>query len=163
MAEPRGRPSALRDTEYAKMVAVMFVDGMSARQMAAELGCSQWTINQWRRDPRIRAHTTKLIQDRTLQITRKTDAEIQRRLEDAAKLSTKELIEIRKEFLGGKLREKSEDIDEDTVSDAMKAIEENPELVEQLLEVLNNRPPAQPQGGLLTDPIEGVSEDRLAE
>lgn len=162
MAEKRGRPSALRDTEYAKLVATMFVDGMSARQMAAELGVSQWTINSWRRDPRIKAHTTKLIQDRILQITRKTDAEIQRRLEAAEKLSTKEILEIRKEFLGGKLRDKTEDVDEETMSDAMKAIEENPELVNQLLDVLANRPTPKPQGGLITksqdDHLLGIEE-----
>jgi transposase len=163
MAEPRGRPSKLRDTEYAKMVAVMFVDGMSARQMAADLGVSQWTINQWRRDPRIKAHTTKLIQDRILQITRKTDAEIQRRLENAEKLSTKEILAIRSEFLGGKLRDKTEDVDDETVSEAMKAIEENPQLVDQFLEVLKRRPPAEPEGGLIIDPIEGISDDLLAD
>lgn len=137
MAEPRGRPSKLRDPDYVKWIATMFVDGQSARAMAVETGVSEWTIHQWRRDPRVKAQAKKLIDDRILQITRKTDAEIQRRLENAGKLSTKEILEIRKEFLGGKLRDKTEDIDEETISQAFQAIEEDPDLVEKFLEVLN--------------------------
>src|ERR1044072_9791682 len=120
------------DTDNAKLVATMFVNGMTARQMAVELDVSEWTIGQWRRDPRVKAHAHKLIEDRIIQIGRRVDSQIEQRLMEADKLSIRELLEIRKEFLGGALRRQTEDIDEGTVNAAGAAIERNPALVEQL-------------------------------
>ena len=130
------KQSYMSDIDNAKLVASMFVGGMTAKQMAYELDVSEWTIGQWRRDPRVKAHAHKLIEDRIIQISRRVDSQIERRLENADKLSIRELLEIRKEFLGGALRRQTEDIDEGTVNEAVAAIEKNPDLVEQLAAVL---------------------------
>lgn len=136
----RGRPSALSDPEYAQYVATLFVAGRSRKEMAEELDVGEDTIGRWRRDPRVKAHAMKLIEDRTIQITRRVDSAIEARLLNADKMSIRELIEIRKEFLAGTLRQQQERLDEGTVSEAMAAIEKNPELVDELLALLNKKP-----------------------
>jgi len=136
-----GRPHQLDDAAVAKAVAQAFVDGNSRQQMADMFSVSDLnTITRWRRDPRVKAHALKLIEDRVLEITRKVDSTIAARLQNTADLTTKELLEIRKEFLGGALRQQTEKSDEHTISEAMEAIEQNPELVEQMRELLKNKP-----------------------
>jgi hypothetical protein len=132
----RGRPSRFDDPEYTRLVAHMFVIGMGRQEMADELGVSTWTITQWRRHPAIKAVAAKLIEDRILSVTRKVDAEIEGRLQNASALTTKELLEIRKEFLGGALRMQTEQVDEDTVDAAMKALEDNPNLMQDIAKAL---------------------------
>lgn len=141
MGNPKGgpgRPHALADPEYAKQVAALFVAGTTRSEMARVLDVGEDTISRWRRDPRVKAHAIKLIEDRVIQITRKVDSAIEQKLQNAGDLTVKELIEIRKEFLAGNLRSQAEKIDEGTVSEAMEAIEKNPELADQILALLNS-------------------------
>ena len=95
------------------------------------------TITAWRRDPRVKAHALKLVEDRVLRVTRRTDAVIEARLANADQMTIKELLDIRKEFLGGALRAQTEKADEQTVTEAMQAIEDNPNIVEELQKLLD--------------------------
>lgn len=137
----KGRPHALADAEYAKQVAALFVAGTSRKEMAETLGVGEDTIGRWRRDPRVKAHAMKMVEDRVIAITRRVDSAIEARLAHAEKLSIKDLLDIRKEFLGGSLRQQTERADEDTVSQGLAALEANPDLIEQLSELVERQPP----------------------
>lgn len=88
------------------------------------------TITRWRRDPRVKAHAFKIIEDRVLQVTRKVDGVIADRLERASEMTITELLSIRKEFLGGALRARTESIDDGTIGEAQDFLENNPDAVE---------------------------------
>jgi transposase len=106
------RPNPLADPEFAKLVAEAFADGMSRNEMCEMFGVKDPdTITRWRRDPRVQGYALKLIQDRVLQVTRKVDGKIAALLE-REDLTVMELLAIRKEFAGGKLREQMEKADE---------------------------------------------------
>ena len=136
-----GRPNPLADAEFAKAVAEAFVAGQSRQEMCDLFGVKDRdTITRWRRDPRVKVHAFKLIEDRVLQVTRRVDAVIAERLENATELSIDELIKIRKEFLGGALRAQTEKADEATITEAMEAIESNPEFAEELQKLLKGQP-----------------------
>lgn len=110
---------------------------MSRQEMADLFGVSDLgTITRWRRDPRVKAHAMKLIEDRVLQVTRKVDSEIAQRLEEAEQMSLMELLAIRKEFLGGALRSQTENADEAVVQEAQKMLEDNPDLLAALDKIL---------------------------
>lgn len=115
------RPSFLDDATNAKKVAEAFVDGATREQMCKAFGVSdKYTITRWRRDPRVKAHMHKLIEDRVLGIASKVDSRIAALLQNPENLSVKDLLDIRKEFLGGKHRDTVEGkTDADTVADAM--------------------------------------------
>lgn len=118
------RPHTLADPEKCKQVAELFTAGCSRQEIADIMGVSDLdTITRWRRDPRVKTIVMKLIEDRVLEVTRKVDAKIAAILQQDD-LSVKELLAIRKEFLAGSLRAKTENVDEDTISEAMDAIEE---------------------------------------
>jgi hypothetical protein len=85
------------------------------------------TITKWRRDPRVQVIAKKLIQDRVLEITRKVDSQMAIRLADPGELTVRELIDIRKEYMGDKLRQQTDEIDENTVNEALSFLDENPE------------------------------------
>lgn len=131
------RPTPLSDPDFAKKVAEAFAAGMSRKQMCELFGVRDVdTITRWRRDPRVKAHALKIIEDRVLQVTRKVDGVIAERLEHASEMTIQELLSIRKEFLGGALRAQTERADEHTVNEAMEALESNPTLVEDLEKLL---------------------------
>jgi hypothetical protein len=102
--------------------------------MAAELGVSEWTITQWRKDPRVRAQVTKLVEDRVMRIVGRTDHIIEGRLQDAENMDTELLLRIRKEFLGGAFRALHEGgkADEATTYEAMDEVQADPELLDGL-------------------------------
>jgi hypothetical protein len=127
------RPNPLADPAFAKLVAEAFADGLSRKEMCEMFGVKDPdTITRWRRDPRVKGHALKLIEDRILQVTRKVDGVIAERLEHAADMTITELLAIRKEFLGGALRAQTERADEDTINEAQTWLEENPEAADQL-------------------------------
>lgn len=133
-----GRPNPLADPEFAKAVAQAFVDGNTRPQMCEMFGVSsQDTITRWRRDARVKAHALKLIEDRVLMVTRRVDGAIAQRLESCGDLTVKELLAIRKEFLGGALRSQTERADEETINEAQSWLEENPERAEELSRLLS--------------------------
>lgn len=132
-----GRPNPLADPEFAKQVAEMFAAGASRRDMCETFGIRDpATITRWRRDPRVKVHALKIIEDRVLQITRKVDGHIAERLEHASDMTVNELIMIRKEFLGGALRSQTENVDADTINEAQAWLEANPAAAEQLEQLL---------------------------
>jgi hypothetical protein len=134
------RPNPLADPAYAKEVAEAFVGGLSRREMADIFGVKDLdTITRWRRDPRVKAHALRLIEDRILQVTRRVDAVISQRLEEADKMSVQELVLIRKEFLGGALRQQTEKADSETINEAQTWLEANPEAADQLERILEGR------------------------
>ena len=140
-----GRPHGLNDPERVKLAAAMFVEGATRADMAGELGVSEWTITQWRKDPRVRAQVTKLVEDRVMRIIGKTDHIIEGRLQNAAEMDTELLLKIRKEFLGGAFRALHEGgkADEGTVYEAMDEVQADPELLAGLRELLERRSEAQ--------------------
>jgi hypothetical protein len=135
----RGRPGALDDTDYAKLVATWFANGATREQMSEEFGVSTWTITQWRKDVRVKAHTHKIIEDRILSVARKIDNVLEARLQNAENMSTKDLLAMRKEFVGGALRQQTEKADEVTTIQAMEAIEDDPEFMEKLAALMAGR------------------------
>lgn len=127
-----GRPSALNDPEFAKAVAQAFVDGNSRRTMCTMFGLKDPdTITTWRRDPRVKVHAFRLMEDRVLEVTRKVDAKIANILQNED-LSVKDLLAIRKEFLGGALRVQTENADDSTIGEAQDWLENSPDAVEKL-------------------------------
>lgn len=132
-----GRPNPLADPDFAKAVAEAFAAGCSRPEMCEMFGVKDKdTITRWRRDPRVKAHAFKIIEDRVLQVTRKVDGVIAERLEHASEMTIQELIMIRKEFLGGALRAQTEKADEATVAEAQNWLESNPEAADALEELL---------------------------
>lgn len=112
---------------------------MSRQDMCEAFGVKDPdTITRWRRDPRVKVYALKLIEDRILQVTRKVDGVIAERLQHAEDMSIQELLAIRKEFLGGALRQQTEKADEATVVEAMKAVEDNPNLMEEIGKLLES-------------------------
>jgi hypothetical protein len=126
------RPNPLADPQFAKMVAEAFVAGESRQSMADLFGVKDLdTITRWRRDPRVQTIALKLTKDRVLQVTRKVDAKLAQILEDSDDLTVTELLAIRKEFLGGVLRDQTEQVDDQTLSETQDLIEANPNFVEE--------------------------------
>lgn len=139
----RGRPTRLSDPDFARQVAEAFVAGMSRRQMCEMFNVNDVdTISRWRRDARVKTIAFKLIEDRVLQVTRKVDAVIAERLQNADKMTTKELLEVRKEYLGGKLREQHERADDETVHDAQDWLTNNPEAAAELDRIMAGEVPS---------------------
>lgn len=134
----RGRPNPLDDPTFASAVAEMFATGASRAEMCTIFNVKDKdTITKWRRDPRVKAIIWKLTEDRILQVTRKVDAVITNRLEKAENMTVQELLAIRKEFLGGSLRDKTQNIDEDTVNEAHALLERDPGMIEKLNEIFS--------------------------
>ena len=131
------RPNPLADPDFAKLVAEAFAAGMSRADMCEEFGVRDPdTITRWRRDPRVKSRALKIIEDRVLQVTRKVDGRIANILDTVEDLTVAELIMIRKEFLGGALRQQTEKADEETVNEAQAWLEDNPEKAAELEELL---------------------------
>lgn len=127
------RPSPLADPDFAQQVAQAFVDGTTVKQMMDIFGVgSHHTIAAWRRDPRVKRISLKLTEDRILRITRRIDSKIEAILEEADELDVKDLVLLRKEFLGGALRAQTEKADEQTIGEAMDWVEANPDLAKLL-------------------------------
>lgn len=141
------RINQLADPDFAQNVAELFAAGLSRAQMCEELGVrDRATITRWRRDPRVRARALKIIEDRVLQVTRRVDSSIARRLQDADKLTVRELLDIRREFLGGALRAQTERADDATINETMAALESNPDLMAGIERLLAN--PSRIPGGV---------------
>lgn len=140
MSLPRGnqyksqsKPHRLDDPGFAKEVARLIVNGHTRQEIADACNLKDLeTVTRWKRDPRVKSHCLKLVDERIIQITRKVDAEIEERLQNSVNLTTRELLEIRKEFLGGAKRAVTEKDDGMSLNESMQALEENPELLEDL-------------------------------
>lgn len=132
----RGRPHKLDDPENVKLVAQAFADGVTREKMCETFEVKDpGTITRWRKDPRVKAEVRKLLNDRILRISSKTDSVIEQRLQNAHEMSIDDLIKVRKEFGGSSLV--GEKIDEDSMlNEAMEALEANPELLDEMRALL---------------------------
>lgn len=135
------RPNAMEDAEKAFHVAEMLVDGATRQDVADVMGVRPETVTRWRRDPRVQKHIKTLIKDRVYEVTRKTDSEIAKRLANPEDLTVKELLAIRAEFLGGALREETNEVDEATINEAAALLEDNPEAAAALRRLLSGDGP----------------------
>lgn len=128
------RTSKLANPDFAKAVAEAYIDGMSRGEMAEIFGAHKDTITDWTRDPRVQAHAARMAQERVLRITRKIDAEIENRLDNIGDMDEELLIKLRKEFLDRSLKVDLNNAKDDagTMADALDALEDNPELAQQL-------------------------------
>lgn len=141
-----GRPTPLSDPEYAKAIAAAFVAGLTHKQIAEQFGIHPDTVTNYRRDPRVKAHAMKMIEDRVLTVTRRIDSIIEGRLQHSENMSIKDLVMLRKEYLGGALRQQTENADEATISEVMTALDKNPDLADQLAALVES-------GGKLPEPV----------
>lgn len=117
-----------------------FADGMTRQEMADQFEVSKITITAWRKDPRVKKIVAKLVEERILRVSSKIDSVIDARLKDASKMDTQTLLKIRKEYLGGAFRAMAEGAkpDDDTLNEAMDALDNNPELAEKLMAALKS-------------------------
>lgn len=133
----RGRPSQLNDPEFCTSVAQAFAAGATRETMCEIFGVKDpMTITRWRKDARVKIILHKLIEDRVLAITRKVDNAIEAKLRSAESLSVKDLLDIRKEFLGGALRQQTEKADSEDINEMQAWLEDNPDAQEKLDEFL---------------------------
>lgn len=133
---PPGRPHALSDPEYAQQIAEALVAGSTIKQMCEMFGRSDRTIKDWKKDPRVQLVARKMIQERVIEITRRTDAVIAAKLQNAEELTVKELLDIRKEYMGDKLRQEHEPVDAQTINEAQNFFDQNPDAAEQMRKLL---------------------------
>lgn len=133
----KGRPHFLSDPERVKQVAEAFAVGSTREEMCEVFGMSDpGTITRWRKDARVKAELRKLINDRILRISARTDNVLEERLQRLAdELSVDELIKIRKEY-GGSALARTDASDDAVLNEAMSALEENPELLDQIIALL---------------------------
>jgi hypothetical protein len=137
----QGRISFIDDEANRQEVAECFAAGFSRKQMCERFGIKQpRTITAWRRDPRVKAIVTKLVQDRAVEVSRKVDSIIEGRLSQPDGLTVKDLIDIRKEY-GGATLQRQQIEDPETVGVAMNALEDDPKLVERLESALAGNDP----------------------
>lgn len=143
-----GRPSRLSDPSFLKRVAQCFYEGLSRKAMCEELDVKdEETITRWRRDPRVKALVAKMNEDRVMQISRKVDSIIEGRLAHAKDMDTDTLIKIRKEYGGSTVARR--ETDDSAITEAMEALETNPDFAEELEEFLKK--PRTPQAADLKE------------
>lgn len=134
--------SLLNNAASLREIAQDFADGKTRKEMMETHGVSDpATVTRWRRDPRVKAIVEKLLHDRIVRISSRVDSVIEGRLSQAAEMSTKDLLDIRKEY-GGSALTRKDPADNDTVNEAIDALEEDPNLAEKLLELIQ-KPPAE--------------------
>lgn len=129
---PSGRKSTLDDPADLQVICELFSAGFSRQQMMEELAEAgieirdPKTITRWKKDARVQVLVERLNRERIIEVQRKIDSIIQTRLNEAERLSIKELVDLRKTFGGGEVSRK--EIASDTVtSGAIKAIEDDPD------------------------------------
>lgn len=96
-----GRPSPMDDPEQQATIADMFGKGASRAEIAKVVGVHRDTVTKWIRRPDMQALITAVRAERANRVIRTVDAAIMAHLETEearAKLSLKELLDIRKTF-----------------------------------------------------------------
>lgn len=134
------RPSKLNNPEFVKLFAADYVEGMSTRQLMDKYEVHRDTIYAWSRDPRVRAQASKLAEDRIHRVTRRVDRELERRLEDSDELDIKELLAIRKEFLGNSFKfAEDKELSAEQINDTLTSLENDEDFDAQVAEFLAKR------------------------
>jgi hypothetical protein len=140
-----GRPSRIdQDPQLAEFVAERLVDGYTKDEAADAVGEAfpprpdARTITRWKQHPKVRAHVSRLREERTNRITSKIDTRLLGLIETPEaleKLSIKELIEIRRELLPPPAQRHvvSRGVDESAaLADLMSRLQNDPKLAEAL-------------------------------
>lgn len=134
------RPSKLANPEFVKLFAADYVEGMSLRELSNKYEIHRDTAFVWSNDPRVRAQAAKLAEDRIQRVTRRVDRELERRLEDADELEVKDLLAIRKEFLGNSFKfTEDKQISADQINDTLTNMEDDEDFDKQVAEFLAKR------------------------
>ncbi len=120
-----GRPPRTANPIFAAEFAESLAQGLTNAQLMAEHNIGDVdTVRNYKKDPRVTSILTKLINQRVQEITRRVDSEVAKRLESPGEMTTDELLRVRKEYLGGALRQEAEKTDEGAVNAAMAAVED---------------------------------------
>lgn len=142
---PGGKTSPLDDEEWREVFCQGVAAGLTSKELADVFGMHERTMRLYKKDPRVKADVLKLIRDRIIRVSRKVDSQIEHRLQNAAEIPTLDLLKIRREYLGGTFREQAEGKnDPDVIGEAAAALEDNPNLIAELEEIVTRR--AQEQG-----------------
>lgn len=139
---PSGRTSRIEDADFAKAVALAYVEGLTRQEMCDEFGVRDPdTITKWCRDPRVKAHAAKFAQERILRIVSRTDTEIERRLSSIDEEEIETILKIRKEYLNNAVRIEvgGGEANSDTINDTLEEMENNPELMADLAKLLERK------------------------
>lgn len=125
----RGRPSPLDDPEFLELFSEALANGLTAPELAELFEMGERTMRDYKKDPRVKAAALKFIEDRVIRVCRKIDNVIENRLLHPEEMDVTELLKIRKEYLGGVLRQQTQGSkdDQDVIHEAIEVIENNPE------------------------------------
>jgi len=134
------RPHALADPDYVKEVAEAFANGCTREEMSETFSVTKATITRWRKDPRVKRQVHTILGERVQRVSSKVDSVIEARLQNAENLTIKELLDIRREFVGDNLRNKLDEADGDTINAAMEAVED-PDFVAKLAGMMDSSTP----------------------
>lgn len=128
----------LDSPEKIDLFAKALSDGATNVELTQLFNCHERTVRDYKKNPLVKAAALKYIEDRVLRITRRTDSEIEQRLEDPADMTVDELLRVRKEFLGGALRLQTtgDAKDGQTINDTMEKLEGDPEFAAELQQLL---------------------------
>lgn len=133
----RGRPSPLSRPEFVEEFAAHLTSGATQAAIAEAMDISDRSVRTYKNDPRVRAEAMRLTRERVIRITRKTDSEIERRLQYASDMTVEELIKIRRELASEMARFAPRgEVDAGTISETLDELDKSPELVEELSALL---------------------------
>lgn len=125
------RPNPLADPDFAKEVAEAFANGNTRAEMSEVFSVNKQTITRWRKDPRVKRLVHTILVERVQRVSSKIDSVIEARLQNPENLTIKELLDIRKEFVGDSMRGRLDEADSETVNAAMQ-MADNPAVMEAL-------------------------------
>lgn len=127
--------------ELRDFVALKYIEGYS-NQAIADAVNNEWealnvhkdTIITWRKDDEVDAKVHRLNRERVARILRRTDTELERRLEKMAQnMDTDELIKLRKEFRPERDAHTDEKVDRaGLIQELFGAAQEDPELAQKI-------------------------------
>jgi transposase len=123
----------MHDEANRARVAELHADGNPRAVIAEEFEVHVETVSSWLQREDIKAEVDKILRDRTHRILRKVDTQIETLLARIEKLTLKELLDIRKEFLPDR-KEISLNVNKTSVLEELwAAAAENPEAAAALL------------------------------
>lgn len=148
-----GRPSRLKDPEFCKLVAELYIRGVNKDEMAEEFDCDPQTISRWVRDPRVQAHATRMTAERINRITRRIDSEMEARLAGAKNWKIDELIKVRTEYLKHSIKATGGNVNTaDTTAELSEAMDQSPDLAAALQALIEGRAEDLPDPDALQEP-----------
>lgn len=131
------RTNPLDDPDFAELVAAAFAAGMNRQEMCDEFDVKdRSTITRWKKHPTVKRILSQMLRDRVTEVNRRVDAVIAQRLQDmSTEMTTRELLDIRKEYKGSDLVQ-GEKADDETINAANSMSPEEIDAAEAELERL---------------------------